>query len=399
VTDPAGVLVLNSGSSSVKLAVVDPETGVRGISASAERVGTPEVSRAGPRGGRDDALRVDDTSHAGVLNALLESLGAEVLDPVAAVGHRVVHGGARLTEPTLLDDDVLEVLRGLSDLAPLHAPANIVGIEVGRRALPAVGHVAVFDTAFHRALPPHAYRYAVPAIVVRRPGRPPVRVPRHQPPLRQRAGGGAARSAADRAAAVTAHLGNGCSATAVRDGVSVDTTMGFTPLEGLVMGTRSGDVDPGALAYVGRRLGLDLERVVGQLNTDSGLAALSGLGNDLREVVGAADAGSADAQLALDVFGYRAAKAIAALAVPLGRLDALVFTGGIGENSAAVRSIVIGDLALLGMVEDAPANAANGADTNGRIGAATGPAVLVVHTDEEVAIARATAAAVGGRTS
>lgn len=398
-TDPAGVLVLNSGSSSVKLAVVDPETGVRGISALAERVGTPEVSVRVRAGGCDDALRVDDTSHAGVLNALLESLGAEVLDPVAAVGHRVVHGGARLTEPTLLDDDVLEVLRGLSDLAPLHAPANIVGIEVARRALPAVRHVAVFDTAFHRALPPHAYRYAVPRswyadLGVRRFG----------------FHGISHRYVSERAAEllgrpptelrlVTAHLGNGCSATAVRDGVSVDTTMGFTPLEGLVMGTRSGDVDPGALAYVGRRLGLSLEQVVGQLNTDSGLAALSGLGNDVREVVAAADAGSADAQLALDVFGYRAAKAIAALAVPLERLDAVVFTGGVGENSAVVRSVVMRRLAVLGVVEDPAANAASGADSSGRISGAAGPAVLVVRTDEEHAIARATVAAVDGRAS
>ena len=390
-TDPAGVLVLNSGSSSVKLAVVDPETGVRGTSASAERVGTPEVSVRVRAGGRDDALRVDDTSHAGVLNALLETLGAEVLDPVAAVGHRVVHGGARLTEPTLLDDDVLEVLRGLSDLAPLHAPANIVGIEVARRALPAVGHVAVFDTAFHRALPPHAYRYAVPRswyadLGVRRFG----------------FHGISHRYVSERPTElrlVTAHLGNGCSATAVRDGVSVDTTMGFTPLEGLVMGTRSGDVDPGALAYVGRRLGLSLEQVVGQLNTDSGLAALSGLGNDVREVVAAADAGSADAQLALDVFGYRAAKAIAALAVPLERLDAVVFTGGVGENSAVVRSVVMRRLAVLGVVEDPAANAASGADSSGRISGAAGPAVLVVRTDEEHAIARATVAAVDGRAS
>jgi acetate kinase len=383
----------------VKLALVDPDTGARAVSATAERVGTPDASIRIRSDGRDDEVRVGDTSHAGVVHVLLESLGAEALDAVAAVGHRVVHGGARLTEPTVVDDDVVEDLRGLAELAPLHAPANLVGIEVARQALRAVPHVAVFDTAFHRTLPPRAYRYAVPRswyddLGVRRFGFHGIShryVSERAADLLQRPLG--------ELRLVTAHLGNGCSATAVRDGVSVDTTMGFTPLEGLVMGTRSGDVDPGALAYVGRRLGLDLERVVGQLNTDSGLAALSGLGNDLREVVGAADAGSADAQLALDVFGYRAAKAIAALAVPLGRLDALVFTGGIGENSAAVRSIVIGDLALLGMVEDAPANAANGADTNGRIGAATGPAVLVVHTDEEVAIARATAAAVGGRTS
>ena len=165
------------------------------------------------------------------------------------------------------------------------------------------------------------------------------------------------------------------------------------------MGTPSGDVDPGALAYVGRRLGLSLEQVVGQLNTDSGLAALSGLGNDVREVVAAADAGSADAQLALDVFGYRAAKAIAALAVPLERLDAVVFTGGVGENSAVVRSVVMRRLAVLGVVEDPAANAASGADSSGRISGAAGPAVLVVRTDEEHAIARATVAAVDGRAS
>jgi acetate kinase len=190
---------------------------------------------------------------------------------------------------------------------------------------------------------------------------------------------------------VTAHLGNGCSATAVRDGLSVDTTMGFTPLEGLVMGTRSGDVDPGLLAYVGARRSLGIEQLVEELNSHSGLAALSGVGADMSSIVEAAGGGSSAAQLALDVFTYRVAKAVASLAVPLERLDALVFTGGIGENAAAVRAMVMSQLAVFGVRSDDVANASHGRDTEGRISTGSGPVVLVVPTDEERMIARDTA--------
>jgi len=191
---------------------------------------------------------------------------------------------------------------------------------------------------------------------------------------------------------VTVHLGNGCSACAVREGESVDTTMGLTPLEGLVMGTRSGDIDAGALGYVGHRTGLDLDGVVAALTSESGLLGLSGLSNDMRTLVEAADVGSTDAALAVDVFCYRAAKAVCAMAAGLARVDAVVLTGGIGEHSAVARSRLMGHLAVLGVVEDASANAEHGRSTSGRITAEGATVVLVVPTDEELLIARDTAA-------
>jgi acetate kinase len=250
--------------------------------------------------------------------------------------------------------------------------------------------VAVFDTAFHSGMPPRAYRYAVPASWYSDHG---VR--------RYGFHGTSHRYVSGRAAdllgrpleslrMVTVHLGNGCSATAVRDGVSVDTTMGLTPLEGLVMGTRSGDVDPGVLGYIADRLGLDVKAVLDQLNCRSGLLGLSGLSNDMRTVEDAARDGSAAAALAVEVFCYRAAKAIGALAVALGRLDAVVFTGGIGEHSATGRSATLAHLGVLGIAEDTAANAGHGERTGGLISAPGSVPVLVVPTDEELVIARDT---------
>ena len=364
------VLVVNCGSSSVKCALVDPVSGRRSFSRN------EPTSGAGP---------------ADVVAGILESMGETELSTVVGCGHRIVHGGARFTEPVLVDDDVRGALVAISELAPLHAPANLAGIDAARTALPGVPQVAVFDTAFHHTLPPHAYRYAVPPAWFAEDG---VR--------RFGFHGISHRYVSERAAEllerpltelrmVTAHLGNGCSATAVRDGLSVDTTMGFTPLEGLVMGTRSGDVDPGALAYVGARRSLGIEQLVEQLNSHSGLAALSGVGADMSSIVDAAGEGSSAAQLALEVFTYRLAKSVAALAVPLERLDALVFTGGIGENVAAVRAMVMSQLAMFGVRADDVANASHGRDTEGRISTGSGPVVLVVPTDEERMIARDTA--------
>ena len=311
-------------------------------------------------------------------------------------GHRVVHGGERFASSIRVDDAVIAALRSFSHLAPLHNPANLAGIEAVSAVRPDLPQVAVFDTAFHQTMPAHAFRYAVPEEWYTRHG---VR--------RYGFHGISHRFVSEQAASmlgrqprelrlVTAHLGNGCSATAVRDGVSVDTTMGLTPLDGLVMGTRSGDVDPGLIGYLAGRTGMNIDEITQALNADSGLQGLSGVGNHMRTVADAAAGGNERAQLALDVFVHRLSKAIAGLVVGLQRLDALVFTGGIGENSAVVRSLVLSRLGFLGLAEDAEANADHGRHTGGRISLAGPVLALVVPTDEELLIARDTVGVLAG---
>ena len=381
------MLVLNAGSSSLKVALVDPATGERSSSALGERLGTPEARLT-----QDGATRdLPRAGHEEVLAAVMDGLDTAGL---LGVGHRVVHGGERFSASVLVDDDVLAAVEEVSPLAPLHNPPGLATIAAARALLPDLPHVAVFDTAFHATVPPAAHRYAVPQEWYERYGvrRYGFHGTSHRY-VSARAAELLGRPPAD-TRVVVAHLGNGCSATAVRDGVSVDTTMGLTPLEGLVMGTRSGDVDPGLFSYLGRVAGLDADAVTAALNGRSGLLGLSGTSNDMRTVEEAAAAGDERAELALDVFTARLAKAVAALAVPLERLDALVFTGGIGEHSAAVRRRTLARLAVLGLAEDPAANARDGRDTDGRV-SAPGPTVaLVVPTDEELMIARDTAALV-----
>lgn len=389
---PVPVLVLNCGSSSVKFAVVDALTGVRRITGIADRVGTSEAALV-VEPGAPDAHPLDDPSYAGVIASILERLLSDddgALAPVA-VGHRVVHGGEAFPTSVIIDDDVVSTIADLGRLAPLHNPAAVEGIRATRAALPDVPQVAVFDTAFHQTIPTKAYRYAVPEswyrdLGVRRYGF-------HGTSVRwvaARAADLLVRPLADLRLAV-AHLGNGCSVTAVQDGKSVDTSMGLTPLEGLVMGTRSGDVDPAVHAYVGGRTGAGLDEIVRQLNSESGLLGLSGVSADLRTVEAAVATGNEQARLALDVFAYRLARYVAGFVVPLGGLDALVFTGGIGENSSLMRSLVLAELGPLGLMEDPAANADNGRSTAGRITSADAPVALVVPTDEERLIAEDTA--------
>lgn len=384
------VLVLNCGSSSVKLALVDPETGERRVTALAERLGGPDALISSTRGGVEETTRPEDPSAAGVVAHLLDALTDAERAGVVGVGHRVVHGGSRFAASVAIDDATLADLHTLVDLAPLHMPANLAGVEQARAALPHLAHVAVFDTAFHQTMPPVAYRYAVPQEWfeehrVRRYG---FHGTSHSF-VSARAAGLLDRPLAD-LRLVTLHLGNGCSAAAVRGGESVDTTMGLTPLEGLVMGTRSGDVDPGVLGYIAERLDLDVDGVIDALNTRSGLLGLSGLSNDMRTLCEAADAGSEPARLAVEVFAYRAAKSVGALAVALGGLDAVVFTGGIGEHSDVVRRQVLSHLAVFGLSEDPEANAAHGRQTDGRVSKPGDVTAVVVPTDEELMIARDT---------
>ena len=392
------VLVLNSGSSSVKFALLDPETGERLMAGIGERLGTPEaVLRVQQFPAAAVEERLPEGSHRAVVARVLDRLAADHPGVhLLGAGHRVVHGGERFTSSIRVDDSVMAAVRSCSHLAPLHNPANLAGIEAVHSVLPDLPQVAVFDTAFHQTLPAHAFRYAVPEewytdYGVRRYG----------------FHGISHRFVSEQAAAllgrspgelrlVTVHLGNGCSAAAVRDGVSVDTTMGLTPLDGLVMGTRSGDVDPGALGYMAERTGMDVGQLTRALNLDSGLQGLSGVGNDMRTIEAAAAAGNERAQLALEVFVHRLSKAIAGLVVGLERLDALVFTGGIGENSAGVRSLVLSRLGFLGLAEDTQANAGHGRHTAGRISLAGPVVALVVPTDEELMIARDTAGVLAG---
>ncbi len=363
-----------------------------------ERLGTPDaLLRAQWFPAPATEERLPEGTHRAVMARVLDHLvRAGYETDLLGAGHRVVHGGERFASSVRVDDAVIAALRSFIHLAPLHNPANLAGIEAVRAVLPELPQVAVFDTAFHQTMPPHAFRYAVPEEWYRQHG---VR--------RYGFHGISHRFVSGQAAAmlgrpphelrlVTAHLGNGCSAAAVRDGVSVDTTMGLTPLEGLVMGTRSGDVDPGLLGYLADRTGMNVGELTRALNVDSGLQGLSGVGNDMRTIVAAAADGNERARLALEVFVHRLAKAIAGLVVGLQRLDALVFTGGIGENSAAVRGLVLSRLGFLGLAEDIAANAEHGRHTGGRISLA-GPALaLVVPTDEELLIARDTARVIAG---
>jgi acetate kinase len=396
VTEAGLVLVLNSGSSSVKFALLHPGTGERVLGGQAEEVGTPHaVLHIQPQGGDPRTEQPGDGSYPAVISRILDCLPDSSPDLIAA-GHRVVHGGDRFTASVLVDDEVIAAIRSFSQLAPLHNPKALAGIEAVRAARPGLPQVAAFDTAFHHTMPPPAFRYAIPEEWYTRYG---VR--------RYGFHGISYRFVSARAAEllgrplgelrlVVAHLGNGCSAAAIRDGVSVDTTMGLTPMEGLVMGTRSGDVDPGMFGYLADQAGLTVGQLTDTLDTVSGLTGLSGVGNDMRDIQSGAAAGNDRAELALEVFVHRLAKAIAGLVVGLERLDALVFTGGIGEKSVEVRSRVLAGLAFLGLAEDPAANAQHGRATGGRI-SPDGPVLaLVVPTDEELMIARDAARLLAG---
>ena len=388
------VLVLNSGSSSVKFALLTPDTGERVLGGLAEQVGTPQAVlriRRYPGDAVSEPLR--DGSYQAVISRILDRLPEALI----GVGHRVVHGGDRFSASTLVDDEVIAAIREFARLAPLHNPANLAGIEAVSAVRPGLPQVAVFDTAFHHTMPPCAFRYAVPEEWYTR-----YRVRRYG------FHGTSYRFVSEKAAAllgrpsgelrlVTAHLGNGCSAAAIRDGVSVDTTMGMTTLEGLVMGTRSGDVDPGLFGYLASQTGQTSAELTQVLNTQSGLLGLSGVGNDMRSVEAAAARGDERARLALEVFVHRLAKAIAGLVINLERLDALVFTGGIGENSPVVRGLVLRRLGFLGLTEDPEANAEHGRSTGGRVSRPGPVQALVVPTDEELMIARDTARLIAAR--
>ncbi len=387
------ILVLNTGSSSLKAAVVNADTGHTSWQALAERLGddSPRLRwTAGARAERSVDLPAGAAHRPAVAELLrrLEADGARA--GLGGVGHRVVHGAEEFSGSVRVTDAVLDTLRRCSHLAPLHNPANILGIEAALLAFPDLPHCAVFDTAFHQGMPARSYLYALPYELYEQHG---VR--------RYGFHGSSHRFVSEEAARllgrpptelslITAHLGNGCSLAAIDGGRSVDSTMGMTPLEGLVMGTRSGDVDPGLHAFLKRQLGLDVDAVTELLNRRSGLLGLSGRSNDMRTLLAAEADGDERAALAIDVFCYRLARGIGAMTAALPKLDALVFTGGIGEHAAPVRARALRHLRILGFALDETANAHPG--PAGRITTQDSRCALVIPTDEERVIARDTAA-------
>ncbi|MGJ7458897.1 acetate/propionate family kinase [Halomonas sp. MA07-2] len=379
------VLVINCGSSSIKYALVPATADQPRLTGLVERLGSGDARLKGVDGSGDAFTRpLGGAGHVQALEAILE--GLEGRQPFA-VGHRIVHGGERFTRATRIDDEVVAAIEQTAALAPLHNPANLLGVAATRSLFPDLPQVAVFDTAFHQSLPPRAYRYALPEALYRDHG------------IRRYGFHGTSHACVSaRANALsglpgggwlTAHLGNGCSITAVWQGKSLDTSMGLTPLEGLAMGTRSGDVDPGLHVHLVRQLGWSIEEIDRVLNRESGLLGLSGLTNDMRELEAAAAEGHAGAALAIEVFCYRIAKSLAALSCALPRLDGILFTGGIGENSPRVRQQVIDLLPHFGLALNPEANLATVRGREGRIDTLTPnrPALWVIPTDEEGRIA------------
>ena len=399
------VLVVNCGSSSIKYSLYRMQDHAAGevlASGIVEKIGNPPSRLRHKAGEKAESREVQAPDHraafALLMQALAEGPAAVIAGPaeIQAVGHRVVHGAERFTGSVRVDADVIKALEDFSSLAPLHNPPNLVGLREAMRLMPDVPHVAVFDTAFHQTLPVHAYLYALPYDLYTK----------HR--IRRYGFHGTSHRYVTEAAArvlgrplsdtnvITAHLGNGCSITAVSGGKSIDTSMGMTPLEGLVMGTRCGDLDPGLVFHLIRSLGKTFDEVDSLLNRESGLLGVSGVSNDMREVVEAAAAGNPRAGLAVEIFCYRIKKYIGAYTAVLGRVDALVFTGGIGENAAGIRERTCRGLEPLGYVLDAARNAA-GARGPRDVSADGSPhRILVIPTDEELMIARDTARIAAG---
>ena len=379
------VLVINCGSSSIKYALVSERREDR-IYGLAENLGASDARIKGiTQGGKELEIAIPNANHEQALETILERLSQ--YQP-QAIGHRVVHGG-NLTKAELLNAEIVDKIRAATPLAPLHNPAHLVGIEATMRLFPHLPQVAVFDTAFHQTMPDYAYRYALPKFLytdhgVRRYG---FHGTSHAYVSER---GSTLAGAAHQGGWLTAHLGNGSSTCAVWNGQSVDTSMGLTPLEGIVMGTRSGDVDPSIHSFLANNLGWDLYKIDRMLNNQSGLYGLSNLSNDMRTLIEASERGNEDATLAIEVFCYRLAKSLAGLSCNLPRLDGLIFTGGIGENAAYIREKTLGYLPHFGFQLDLNRNNELKRGTEGRIDAGQGPQIWVIPTDEEGRIAQET---------
>lgn len=394
------VLIFNTGSSSLKFAVVDPESGQASLSGIADSLGGPEPSLEWKLRGNEEQIALSEGAvHGDAIRVLVEEVLAglpELHGQLIAVGHRVVHGGEQFANSALIDSKVIEAIEECAHLAPLHNPPALAGIRCAQKIFPELPQVAVFDTAFHQSLPEHAYLYALPYQLYRK----------HKI-RRYGMHGTSHKFVSERAAillerplfetnTITAHLGNGASITAVKGGISVDTSMGMTPLEGLVMGSRCGDIDPGVLVHLGDVLGYSSEALNQMLNRESGLLGISELSNDCRELEQAATDGHRGALLALEIFCYRLAKYVAAYTLPLRRVHALVFTGGIGENSSWVRARTMHWLGAMSYELDSQQNEQMRFGAEGHISRTGTPAALVIPTNEEWVIARDAAKLVEG---
>ena len=391
------ILVINCGSSSLKYQLINSET--EGVLAKGlcERIGIDGMLTYQPEGGEKEKSEIAMPTHTEAINAVLAALTNEKsgviksLSEVGAVGHRVVHGGEKFTSSCLINDESMKAIEECNDLAPLHNPANLIGIRACQELMPGVPMVAVFDTAFHQTMPDVAYTYGIPyeyyeKYKVRRYG---FHGTSHSYVSKRTAE--IVGKPYDQMKIIVCHLGNGASISAVNCGKSVDTSMGLTPLEGLVMGTRSGDLDPAIIDFVGKKEGLSLDEMNEVLNKKSGMLGISGVSSDGRDLEAAAETGNKRAQLALDVFDYRVIKYIGAYAAAMNGVDAIAFTAGIGENNIKMRKDVCSSLTYLGVKLDEEKNNVRGEE---RIISADDSKVqvLLVPTNEELAIARETLA-------
>lgn len=398
------ILVINAGSSSLKYQLMDMSDESVIAKGICERVGDKgSILKHRPTG--KDMVEVEEPmrNHTDAMRLVLDALTdpdhgvIRSMDEIGAVGHRVLHGGEKFAGSFIIDDDILDTVRELIPLGPLHNPANLMGIEGCQAVMPNTPMVAVFDTAFHQSMPRKAFMYGLPMEWYRRLG------------VRRYGFHGTSHRYVSRRAAkflgrsrkgfrvVTCHLGNGASMAAVKDGKCIDTSMGLTPLEGMVMGTRSGDLDPAIIGFICERENKSVEEVMDILNKQSGLMGVSEYSSDMRDILSAVDEGHEGAMLALDIFCYRICKYIGAYAAAMGGIDALVFTAGIGENNAPVRSKCVEGLEFLGIKIDEEKNKVRGLECDISAPGAAVP-TLIIPTDEELVIARDTLEVVTGAT-
>jgi len=396
------ILVLNCGSSSLKFSLIKPENGESLLSGLAERLLSEQASiKIKYQGQSKQASLPSPFDHQAAIMSLVDTLALYEFNlQIFAIGHRVVHGGESYCSPTLITDDVKKTIDDLSRLAPLHNPANLMGINAAQSAFPDLPQVAIFDTAFHQSMPEKAYIYGIPYALYKEHG------------IRRYGFHGTSHYFVTQEASklvnksfnessfISAHLGNGCSVSAIKNGKSVDTSLGLTPLEGVMMGTRSGDLDPGIIFHLVNQLGYSIEQVSHLLNKESGLLGVSGISNDCREIE---EAWLTDknprAKLALDVFCYRIAKSIASFSASLTSLDALIFTGGIGENSDLIRDGIVAQLSLLNFFVSSDKNVACRFGQSGFINTDHSRSILVIPTNEEWVIAEQTSQLLSNKTS
>ena len=387
------ILVINCGSSSLKFSVINPATEEESINGLAERMGSSEAVLRWKINGEKGSQTLGQAGHDQAIEALMGLLREEgLIERVAAIGHRVVHGGEKFTQSALVTDEVIAAIEDCVPLAPLHNPAHLLGIKAAQKFFPGLPNAVVFDTAFHQTMAAETYLYAIPYELYEKHG------------VRRYGAHGTSYRYVGQAAAdmlgldinnssiMVAHLGNGASACAIKNGQSIDTTMGLTPLEGLVMGTRSGDIDPNMFNFLNKSLGYSLERTTEMLNKESGLLGLSGMDSDCRVIENAAQEGNERAQLTLDVFCHVLAEKLAGFAAAMGSVDALVFTGGIGENSSVIRKNVIERLSIFGFRLNEQKNDETFRGKSGVITEEGSTVAMVVATNEELMIARDTQA-------